>query len=373
MKVAMACWFPRDPEHPQGGVEAVAVVLARALARRNWLEVHVITVDRQAVEPERQQWSGITIHRLPQGRGPLIRFACGGGGRMLRSYLRDLKPDVVHSHDTFGIMTRGLDLPRVFTVHGFIHQDTLYQNWKAARIRSALWKHVELMAWSEQPHIISISPYVRERLGGIARGTIHDIENPVGESCFEIAQREDPGRIFSAAVIHPRKNTFGLAQAVADLPGGMSATLRLAGPVTDRSYGCRIDALIRDRDLAGRIRLLGCLGAGAVRGELEQAAVFALVSREEGAPMGIAEAMAAGVPVLASNRCGMPYMVRDGETGLLVDEEDVGDISRNLERLLSDPVLRARMGRAARLFAEDRFHPDKVAERTIRVYQQAVA
>ena len=81
-------------------------------------------------------------------------------------------------------------MPRVFTIHGFIYGDTLVSNRKFARARSWLWKHYETRAWADQPHIISISPYVRERLAGIATGVIHDIDNPISEPFFAIERRE---------------------------------------------------------------------------------------------------------------------------------------------------------------------------------------
>ena len=318
------------------------------------------------------RWQGATIHRLPRALGSLLAFARGEGRRRLGEFLHRFGPDVVHAHDTYGIMTRGLNLPRVFTIHGFIHEDTRLKGGWENGLRATLWKREELAAWAEQPHIISISPYVRERLRGIARGVIHDIENPIDEACFDILRNEEPGRILSAAVICRRKNPQTLVDAVARLDHGSGMRLRLAGPVGEADYGQSLAASIRDRGLTERVELLGSLSAPKVREELARSAVFALTSFEEGAPMGIAEAMAVGVPILTSNRCGMPYMVRHGETGFLVDPEDTQDISKHLRELLNDDPLRLRMGQAARTFAEDHFHPNRVVERTLRVYRRAI-
>jgi glycosyltransferase involved in cell wall biosynthesis len=87
--------------------------------------------------------------------------------------------------------------------------------------------------------------------------------------------------------------------------------------------------------------------------------------------MGIEEAMAVGVPVVASNRCGMPYMVRHGETGYLVDPLDPEAIAGRLGQLLVDAGLRERMGEASRLLARERYHPAAVAARTRQVYFEA--
>jgi len=117
--------------------------------------------------------------------------------------------------------------------------------------------------------------------------------------------------------------------------------------------------------------LLGRITMERVREELAQASVFALVSLEENSPMGIEEAMAAGVPVLTSNRCGMPYMVRHGDSGYLVDPNDPEDIAYRLERILRDDALRESMGKRSMEIALDRFHPQVVARRTREVYFEA--
>jgi glycosyltransferase involved in cell wall biosynthesis len=88
--------------------------------------------------------------------------------------------------------------------------------------------------------------------------------------------------------------------------------------------------------------------------------------------MGIEEAMAAGVPVVTSNRCGMPYMVRDGESGFLVNPTNPEDIARRLGQLLKNDELRRSMGAKGREIALDRFHPAKVAARTREVYYRAI-
>lgn len=88
--------------------------------------------------------------------------------------------------------------------------------------------------------------------------------------------------------------------------------------------------------------------------------------------MGIEEAMAAGVPVVTSNRCGMPYMILDGQSGFLVDPNDPRDIARRLGQLLENDGLRRSMGAKGREIALDRFHPAKVATRTRDVYRRAI-
>ena len=86
--------------------------------------------------------------------------------------------------------------------------------------------------------------------------------------------------------------------------------------------------------------------------------------------MAIAEAMAAGLPVVASDRCGMPYMIREGQTGFLIDPDSSGQIADRLNRLVESPLLCEQMGQAGRQAARERFHPRAVAEKTKAVYER---
>ena len=374
LKLAIVTQFPADAGMPRGGVEAVSVNLVRSLAATGELEVHVVTLDPELSAARASDWSGARIHRLPRGGAGELANALGAGRRAIHSFLRELAPDIVHAHDTYGLMVQGLALPRVFTIHGFIYGDTLVSGRKLPWLRSRIWAYFEKRGWADQPHIISISPYVRERLGGVSSAVIHDIDNPIAADFFDIARGERPGVVFCAAAICPRKNPLVLVEAAARLQArGIAVELRLAGAVTDAGYGERVQRAIAAHGLGEQVRMLGLIGTEQVRAELAQAAVFALVSLEENSPMGIEEAMAARVPVLTSNRCGMPYMVRHGETGFLVDPLDVADVARRLEALLADAARRAALGEAGRQVALARFHPDAVARRTLDVYREIVA
>jgi glycosyltransferase involved in cell wall biosynthesis len=372
LKLAIVTRFPSDPAVPKGGVESVSVTLVEAMKDLADLELHVVTTDPSCPWTEMNVRNGVTVHRLPQS-GRTLTFAVGRGRREIKEYLRMLAPDIVHAHDFYGLAVKDLPIPRVLTIHGFIHADTLVSNRQFPSVRSKIWKWFETAAWADSPHIIAISPYVRERLNGIARGCIHDIDNPISERFFHVKRDEIRGRIFSAACISPRKNTFGLLRGFEQLlANGTDAELHLAGAARDEAYLENIRSFIKEHGLEDRVKLLGNIDRDAVRSELAAASVFVLASLEENSPLGIEEAMAVGVPVIASNRCGMPYMVRDGESGYLIDPTDPRDIAMRVGQLLDDDELRLGMGLKGRQIAEDRFHPAAVAQRTYQVYLRAI-
>ena len=174
-------------------------------------------------------------------------------------------------------------------------------------------------------------------------------------------------------MVDPHKNTLALIDAVAELAAnGLDVELRLAGSIDNKGYVQQVRNRIQQKGLEKQVLLLGKLDTEQVREELSVASVFALTSLEENSPMGIEEAMAAGLPVVTSNRCEMPYMVRDGESGFLVDPNNPDDIARRLGQLLKNDELRRSMGAKGREIALDRFHPAKVASRTLEVYLHAI-
>ncbi len=101
---------------------------------------------------------------------------------------------------------------------------------------------------------------------------------------------------------------------------------------------------------------------------------MALPSAQENVPMVIAQAMAAGKPVVATRVGGVAEMVgQEGERGLLVDVGDIDGLAAAITHLLQSPAQCALLGQAGRSFALENYHLDRVAQRTFDVYQYIAA
>jgi glycosyltransferase involved in cell wall biosynthesis len=111
--------------------------------------------------------------------------------------------------------------------------------------------------------------------------------------------------------------------------------------------------------IADAVKFTGWVGPSGKRALLEHAAVFALPSYKEALPASLIEAMGAGVPVVASPVGGIPEVVSDGVSGILVGAGDTKNLQRALARLLSDRALAQRMGEAARATAFARFSAER--------------
>jgi glycosyltransferase involved in cell wall biosynthesis len=123
-------------------------------------------------------------------------------------------------------------------------------------------------------------------------------------------------------------------------------------------------------DLRGRVEFLGPLDRDAIAEWYRNAAVLCLPSIYEGFPVTIVEAMAAGLPVVATRVAGVPEAVEDGVTGALVPPEDAGALAAALERLLEDIDLRRRMSAAARAAFVERFAIGVVSDAHLALYEE---
>ncbi len=143
--------------------------------------------------------------------------------------------------------------------------------------------------------------------------------------------------------------------------------LRVVGAGPDETR-CRE---LADRlGLASRVTFLGRQSPAQVEQHLSAADALVLPSAMEGLPYVILEAMASSLPVVASNVYGIPEVVVDGETGLLVPPEDAPALSAALARLIESAPLRERLGANARRRFEERFTLERQVETMSALYER---
>ena len=145
----------------------------------------------------------------------------------------------------------------------------------------------------------------------------------------------------------------------------------IAGAWTDREL---------THSLQEQARLLGIAPCTYFLGHIDDApalllesAIFALLSRSEGLPNVVLEAMAARLPVVATAVGGSPEIVRDQVTGFLVHSEDAAAAAAAMSQLLADSSLRVRMGAAGRVLIEEEFSLDRMVSKHVALYNLLVS
>ncbi|MBI1813303.1 glycosyltransferase family 4 protein [Candidatus Peregrinibacteria bacterium] len=192
----------------------------------------------------------------------------------------------------------------------------------------------------------------------------------IEEACGRYPKRT--GRILSVGRLEPMKGVDTLLRAFAMLmrlpqsSGGEVTDLHIVG---DGSQRGALECLAHDLGILNRVRFLGYIPTPAVYGEFAQAEIFCGLSRSEALGNVFLEAQAAGCAVLATNVGGIPEIVHDEETGILVAPDDPSVAAAHVRALLDDAALRTRLTEAGRTNAQ-RYDWKEIAERCGEVYQK---
>lgn len=244
----------------------------------------------------------------------------------LARVMREFRPDVVHTHSY--VLRYVLPVARrariVHTVHNV-----------AGREVDAFGRVVHRIAWRRGAVPVAVSKEVACSFRRVYGFEPELIPNGIDTAAY----RRPPTRageelvVVSVARLDPQKNPLGLIEAFERVPRGR---LVLAGA------GSLLEAV------RGRPRVEAPGAVEDVPDLLASADIFALASDWEGSPVAIMEAMAAGLPVVATAVGGVPELVEHGVTGLLVPRGDMRALGDALAALAADPARRRSMGDAAR-------------------------
>ena len=191
---------------------------------------------------------------------------------------------------------------------------------------------------------------------------------PNGVDGGKVRAAARPGsNILCVSRIDYQKNQLALVELLAARPG---CRLTLVGPITARWYADKIAARAKELGVGDRLTLVPGLppGSAELEAAFASADVFVLPSVHE--PFGIValEAMARGIPLIASNVGGLPDFVKDGENGLLFDPSDPANLVRAFDRLVALPPERIEAMVSAARATADQFTWRSVIDRLMRLY-----
>jgi glycosyltransferase involved in cell wall biosynthesis len=323
-----------------GGAERVIVTLANCWAARGW-GVTLITFEPPGTTPYYPVDPRVALRQLGIASvgSPLWRAIRQNLRRIraLRHALRAAGPDLAIAFlAKINVLTvlasRGLGFPVVVSERN---------NPERQRFRG-IWSWLRQRLYGTAYCVVAPSRGVLESFSGGIRRRGRVIPNPVDLTPAARAPRGS-GRLVAVGRLAHQKGFDLLLQAFAEIaPAHPAWTLTIWGEGEERAA---LEALRASLGLAERVRLPGLTERPGQW--VEDADIFVLSSRFEGFPNVIAEAMAAGLPVIAFD-CpwGTDEIVRDGEEGLLVPREDVQALAAAMRRLMGDPELRHRLGEA---------------------------
>jgi L-malate glycosyltransferase len=272
--------------------------------------------------------------------------------RRVRRLVRDLRPDLVHAlHLTsYGFLAALADVhPCIVSVWG---TDIL----QAPRLSPFHWA-ITRYALRRADHVTATGARLAEAtLRYVPPGkpvTVIPYGVDLEQFCPQPRRPSSDVTIGSVGRLSPEKGLHYLLQAFAQIGAEQPRVrLLLAGDGPERQRLERLAARLR---LADSVDFLGEIPHEQVPQVLARLDIFAMPSTYEGFGVAAIEAAAMEVPVVASNVYGIPDVVDDGVTGLLVPPKDVSALAQTLRSLTTDEERRRQMGRAARAFVAERY------------------
>jgi colanic acid/amylovoran biosynthesis glycosyltransferase len=231
---------------------------------------------------------------------------------------------------------------------------------------------------AEASFVAVISEYNRTYLDGrVGKGTpIEIVHCGVDVEMLPFRRRTRAERLLCIGRLVGTKGQADLLRAFAEL-GQDHPELRLdlIGEGPDRA---ELEHLSDSLGLRNRVRFLGVLPSERVRHEIAEADVFVLAARPhasgrmDGIPVALMEAMASGAATVSTRLSGIPELVIDGVTGLLVEPARPDELAAALRRLVEDTDLRARLAAAAREHVERQFDLETEVERLARLIRASL-
>ena len=295
----------------------------------------------------------------------------------VRNHVRSVAPDVLHTHLAYadfmgGVAARSLGIPAVSTVH--------VTEWEAQAARDRLRRRLIAAARRRfAAEVVAVSEAAREAL--IAA----ELDRPDHVTTIHNGVAAEPAsgagaRIRDELGIAP--DEVVLAQVAVIRPGkGHAAAAGAVGRLLERHPGVRLLVAGDGPARAEAERALEPLGERAfmlghrsdVMAVMDAADVLVHPSEADAFPTALIEAMAASLPIVATSVGGIPEIVEDGETGVLVDAPATPErLAAAIEPLVADADLRARMGTAGRERYEREFTVETWARRTRALYDRVL-
>jgi 2-deoxystreptamine N-acetyl-D-glucosaminyltransferase/2-deoxystreptamine glucosyltransferase len=259
--------------------------------------------------------------------------------------------------------------PNVVTIHGNMR---LVAKINRARPFTFDWLAARLEAFTipRTNGVICITKYTRQAVTGDGVRTWL-LPNAVDKDFFPIVpEPESPPVVLCVGHITVRKNQNAFIHAMDRLAEHGPLRMLFVGLAAESdSYAQEFKKLMATRPW---IEHINWAERAEVRGLFRKASVLVLPTLEDNCPMVVLEAMASGIPVVASNVGGVPDLVEDGLTGLFCDPLNEASMAGAVDRILREPALARSLTENARKKARETYFPKVVARRHLEIYREVL-
>jgi glycosyltransferase involved in cell wall biosynthesis len=338
-----------------GGMEKLLVEFAKH-ADRTRFDLRFVSLTTRGEAADDIERAGWPVTTLNESAGIRMKLPL-----RLRSLFRDIGADIVHTHNTRPLLYAA-PAARLAGAGAVVH--TRHgQRLGASRRQTMLFNLA--CRWADRVVSVSADSTKLACSQGLPREKLLTIHNGIDLAPFTFRVPDANGSIVFVGRLSPEKDLDTLLEAVALLrQRGSSTPLHIAGDGPERS---RLERLCAERQLHDSVRFLGAVRN--VPGLLATAGLLVLPSLSEGISLALLEAMASGVPVVATRIGGNAEVIEDERTGLLIPTRDPEALAGAIHRLQADPSAATRLAVAARQRVETCFDVREMVRRYESLYE----
>ena len=370
--------YPFPDEVPKGGLKKSIHTVVQELQKFSNVEVYVATLTNKVTKRTVISSGNLTVIYIPLllSNCPLLVPSILTNHK-IKMEIEILKPDIINvqgisKYYSFPIVNQ-IGIPNVLTVHGIIHQES--KNWFGflGQVRKIKGKSLEKKLLYRSRRIIVVSDYVRDFIEAMTNAKIFVVYNPVDKYYVNTNNNALKNRILFVGGIEERKGLEFLVEVIDEIKKTRpDIDLHIVGAVRKRHYYNNIIKLIKQRNLTDNIHFLGGLSNEELKIEYSEAKAFIMSSREESMGIVLIEAMAMGVPPVATKVGGIPNIIVDGYNGLLVEFGDVERMATSVIRLLSHEQYNDTIRENGKNYIE-RFSAEQITKEYLRVINETLS
>lgn len=336
------------------------------------VEIHVISATRRSMVSPSKIAPNIFFHQPLLPSWGMGRSLFTGAVLATRKLLRDIRPDIVHGQGTereCGMAAVFSGYPNVLTIHGNMRVHAARgenQGKPYYRVAAAL----EALALRKTDGVVTISSYTEDLVKPLAKKTWL-LPNAGDTSYFQASPSpQDPPTILFVGGLDERKNPIAFINACCDIIKSSGWRIRLCGTGSpDSAYIKELKEIAASRPW---IELAGWKSRSELLSEMEKSSLLVLPTLEDNCPMVVLEAMAVGLPVMASRVGGIPDLIDHGRTGMMFDPLDPESMRTITAQMINNTNQRSQIAIAAREQAVKRFHPKVVAQAHMEIYREVL-
>ncbi len=369
--------LPPDIEKVDGGVVAVMLNLLSSFSRMKNIEVTMVSFNQEINGQKSIDYSSnVGIHYIPyRVKFKIIDYFVNRN--MMNEIVKKVKPDILHIQEVTPHILRFLHLPKEFIVatqHGIMSEEIKYAIGLKDKLQCLFKGYVERLVFPYFKNIIFISDYNKRLFTG-KNFFDQKIYNPVNPIFFEKpAGAGKMNSIIYVGRLNKNKNLSLVLNALGVLKKqNIIFELHVVGGYKDDYYETVVTSLMAEHDLANQVKFYGWQTQEQILEIYEKGRIFILPSQQETMPVAIAEAMAQGKVIVASNVGAIAEMFTDKLAGFLFERNNLEQLIETLKHLYNNIDVIEKVSAKAVSEAREKFHPDSIAAQTFEFYQKVLA